>query len=461
MLGVGAGTDEISKPLQEKAPERRSSLEGVPSLDPNAPPSIEENQDLVDPDGLDRDSYEFMCQPAQEDDRDDADTLQAAVAEQQQQRAAGLTENDTDDSPSEKQRPAKKKPAKQRQPSASKPPKKKARRTSGKGDKNDKPAQPPTARAKIKTKWTDEQTRYLIRLVNDVKYQSRINGTVEKNIVVWNDVSKELNNKFANVPGVQQMTREQTKDKYDNIRRAASSYKLKKSRNDGTLGGSGNPREKVEEIPVPAWFDEMEQAGALGGFLANSINIINGGMRSASHLTTNAMRDQRRLAEASDGQDPDSDDDQGGVVAGDQASGDEAAVNEELADILGGNALPSTQQPYGGRKENTQRAEQLANKNKKGTEAPEPKPRVGRPTKESQMLSAMGEQTNQLTEASGRNTSMIATALSDTGKSFVDMMQGHREAMHVEQEKNRQFMLQAFGMLADAMRGNRNNDSQQ
>mmetsp|Transcript_26142 Transcript_26142/g.73208 ORF Transcript_26142/g.73208 Transcript_26142/m.73208 type:complete len:310 (+) Transcript_26142:404-1333(+) len=113
------------------------------------------------------------------------------------------------------------------------------------------PSQKKPAR-KQKTCWTDGETEHLIMLMNDVKVKGRILGRAEKNEGGYEDVTKALNDKFpSDVP----KSRKQMKDKYENMRRAASKFNQLLQRENGTHGGSENSRDKMDALQKPRWFE--------------------------------------------------------------------------------------------------------------------------------------------------------------------------------------------------------------
>ena len=208
----------------------------------------------------------------------------------------------------------------------------------------------------------------------------------------------------------------------------------------GRTGGSGNGRDTVEDRDVPKMFQELQDAGFLEGPLAQSMNVLNSGVMSASIIFG--------------GNRPEDEDDW-------------QQVGEQVAS-WGGDDLPDTQEPYGGRTE----ARELADRKAKGSggSAGTPRSTNGRPSNIDKLLRRGQEQTNALTDASRDGCRMMAEAISMAMEMQLEETRKQREESRKQREKeyemeevrakrykeekesDRKALLEGIAMLAAALK---------
>eukprot|EP00192_Tetraselmis_astigmatica_P018110 CAMPEP_0117663110 /NCGR_PEP_ID=MMETSP0804-20121206/8415_1 /TAXON_ID=1074897 /ORGANISM="Tetraselmis astigmatica, Strain CCMP880" /LENGTH=234 /DNA_ID=CAMNT_0005470061 /DNA_START=126 /DNA_END=830 /DNA_ORIENTATION=+ len=222
LLGVEAEETKSSPPLLERAPDRRSSLEGRSDL------ALEGLATEPDRDRRVRDLFGGDIE--EEDEGGDLAEGKEGGGGKEDGCATSWSDDATAHTP--------------------------ARKTIGRPKGSKKTTTPPKVKPakKQKTCLAGGEMEHLIMLMNDVKVKSRILGTAEKNEGVYEDVTKGLNDKF---PSDAPKSRQQVKDKYENMRRVASKFNQLLQRENSTHGGSGNSRDKVDALQKPRWFGAL------------------------------------------------------------------------------------------------------------------------------------------------------------------------------------------------------------
>ena len=245
----------------------------------------------------------------------------------------------------------------------------------------------------------------------------RFKKTNQKNEVVWDDVTAELNAAFpSRTPKIKQ----QVHDKHDHIARAARKHNLYLCRNNGTGGGSGNGRYVVEKI-APKWFVELRDAGELEGPLGTEANVMHGGAPSTEHILTSIT---------------------------DALDGDEEAIQEVLDLTEGMEPVASRDPPGGG----SGKRSATSHESLKG------KTPNGRPTKAATLAREISQQTTDMNQSSKQNAEMLAAAITAAGREQLELGKQHvqlGEKTHKMQKRegrlNRKAFMFGFQMLATAL----------
>jgi hypothetical protein len=126
-------------------------------------------------------------------------------------------------------------------------------------------------------------------------------------------------------------THHQLRNKFDNMLRETRKHSLLLARENGEQGGSGNGREVVESLQQPTFFPQIREKGFVEGPMANKEFVL-GGQRGVANLGPNSINTRA--------------DDEG-----------ENCADESEMDGWGGEDMPPTTEPIGGRGEAHERAE--------------------------------------------------------------------------------------------------------
>ena len=226
----------------------------------------------------------------------------------------------------------------------------------------------------------------------------------------------------------------QVKDRLTNMIRKARSYNLKLAKEDGRLGGSGNGRDLIDDIPVPPFFEELKNAGALNRFLAHPRNVISGTSKSTS-LTPGPN-------------------DPTDVASGEEEDDDDCDYEEE-ADLYGGNEAPPTQEPYGGRGEAHQQALKRKATNEEDPGEITEKNRGGRPNKQRMMVQELVSSMGGLNASAAKAGGVLATAIQECTAAQIAAAaaegQKEREWRAAEAQKDRETLLAAMRIIAEKL----------
>ena len=157
-------------------------------------------------------------------------------------------------------------------------------------------------------------------------------NSTEKKDHVWVDVARQWEEERAAgaVEVLHQRTPQQLRNKFDALLRECRKHNLLLARANGTHGGSGNGREAVEDLVAPAFFQEMLQKGFLTGPLANKQYVLSSRRGVASFVDSGSDSPQPL---------------------------DILDVDDEVDEGWGGEDMPPTTEPIGGRREAQDRAE--------------------------------------------------------------------------------------------------------
>ena len=280
-------------------------------------------------------------------------------------------------------------------------------------------------------KYTEEEERLLLDVMGLRELKARFANRTEKKDKVWVAAADAFNKEMERRrPRYSRRTVLHLRQKWDNQLRAARKHNLFVLKNNGTIGGSGNGRDVLEDAKAPPYYEELLEAGWLEGPLSNPVNIINGGTKARDIV---------------------------------DLEGEELA---NQAASWAADDLPDSQEPYGGSGESRALADRKRESGESGgSKGP------GRPSKIGQLLRVSHESAGILADASLEGGKRLAEAITTVVQLQVDearevrkeeerrrkeeakMRRDQWEEEKLENHKHRAAMVECMGMLARALMG--------
>ena len=213
-------------------------------------------------------------------------------------------------------------------------------------------------------------------------------NTTEKKEYVWVDLARQWEkDRLEGALLIHPRTHHQLRNKFDSMLREARKYNLLLARENGTHGGSGNGREAVESPQEPSFYQHIREKGFLEEPMANKEFVL-GGQRGVASLGPSSINT--------------SGDDEG-----------ENHADESEIDGWGGEDMPPTTEPIGGRGEAQERAEKRVKRKRSSGEGSDNKKR------KSHIESAFRASALTTAEAAMNSTSMLVQCI-DRGNDRVN-----------------------------------------
>lgn len=219
----------------------------------------------------------------------------------------------------------------------------------------------------------------------------------------------------------------QLRNKFDCLLRDARKHSLLLARSNGTHGGSGNGREEVEKLLAPPYYEEILHKGFLNGPMANKLYVL-GGQRGVASLGVGSISDDE----------------------------EEHADNYGESEVdagWGGEDMPPTSEPIGGRGEAHDRAERRFGKgNIKKRSSGEGSESNKKRRKSSQIEEAFKQSAATNAEVAMQSTSLLVQCIENGNEKMLEIWGKDSVAQDRRVDMICTTLASGFASLASAIR---------